>query len=550
MSEEKKSNSNFLVQGSILAIASIISRIIGLIYRVPLQNIIGDVGIDYYSCAYDIYSILLLISSYSLPLAVSKLVSARVAKGQRKNASRIFKGALCFALITGTIAGLIVYFGAEYITANLMNTPYSYFALRVLGPGLLVVAILGVLRGYFQGLGTMVPSAISQVIEQIVNAVVSVVAAYTLFKRGSIIGAVLGDEENYGAAYGAAGGTLGTLSGSVVALLFIVLLYLAYQRIHKRQLKRDHSKKQESYRQIAALLFFTIVPVLLSTTIYNISSILDQGIFKQIVNMQGYSASDISIWWGKFSGKYKLLINVPIAIASALSASSVPALSGSYAKGETQTIKRQINSATRFSMLLAFPCAVGLTVLAGPILQLLFQDTSDIAIRMMVVGSSAVVFYSLSTISNGILQGINKLNLPVRNAVIALVLHIVFLVVLLFGFDMNIYAVVYANMFYALLMCVLNQLSIQKYTTYRIDFIGSFIKPGLASAGMGFFVWGSYKLVHILFGNTISTVVAICVGIFTYFILLLLLKGITETELRRLPKGELLVRMGRNLHLL
>ena len=184
MSSGKKSDSNFLVQGSILAIASIVSRIIGLLYRIPMTNIIGDTGNSYYSAAFEIYNILLIISAYSLPLAVSKLVSARVSKGQRKNAYRIVKGALLLATGTGLTASLILFFGASFFT-NMLNTPLSIFALKVLAPTILVVAVLGVLRGFFQGLGTMMPSAISQIIEQIVNAIVSIAAAYILYGYGA-----------------------------------------------------------------------------------------------------------------------------------------------------------------------------------------------------------------------------------------------------------------------------------------------------------------------------------------------------------------------------
>ena len=212
-----KKDSNFLVQGSILAAASIISRIIGLLYRLPMTDIIGDTGNNYYSCAFEIYNIMLIISSYSLPLAVSKLVSARIAKGQRKQAYQVFKGALLFAVIAGTIVAIIVYFGAEIFT-SMLQTPLSVFALRVLAPVLVVVAILGVLRGFFQGLGNMMPSAVSQIIEQIVNAIISIWAAYVLFQYGTKIGEVLGNPEKYAAAYGAAGGTLGTNLLSVLML--------------------------------------------------------------------------------------------------------------------------------------------------------------------------------------------------------------------------------------------------------------------------------------------------------------------------------------------
>lgn len=168
--QNKKSSTSFLVQGSILAIASIVSRIIGLIYRIPLTNIIGDTGNDYYGTAFQIYNILLIISSYSLPLAVSKLVSANYSQGRRHNVYRILKCALIFGVCTGTVAALILLFGAEFITGTLMKTPMSVFAVRVLIPVLLIVAVLGVMRGFFQGLGTMMPSATSQILEQIANA--------------------------------------------------------------------------------------------------------------------------------------------------------------------------------------------------------------------------------------------------------------------------------------------------------------------------------------------------------------------------------------------
>ena len=243
---KKKSSTGFLVQGSILAMASIISRIIGLIYRIPLIGIIGDVGMDYYATAFEIYNNLLIISSYSIPLAVSKLVSADISKGRRKNVYRILKASLLFASITGGIAALTLLFGAETFTAA-MKTPYSIFAVRVLIPTLLIVAILGVLRGFFQGLGSMMPSAVSQILEQIANAIVSVWAAYVLYKYGMKVGAVLGNQENYAAAYGAAGGTLGTGVGALVALLFSFFVLFAYVHVYKRHARREALPKVDTY---------------------------------------------------------------------------------------------------------------------------------------------------------------------------------------------------------------------------------------------------------------------------------------------------------------
>ncbi len=557
MGTNRKSQSNFLVQGSILAIASIISRIIGLIYRIPLTNIIGDVGNGYYGTAMEIYSILLLISSNSLPLAVSKLVSTRLAKGQRKNAYRIFRGALIFALISGTAAGLIVYFGAD-IFAGLFQSPLSVFALRVLAPTLLVVAVLGVIRGFFQGMGTMMPSAISQLLEQIVNAIVSVWAAYMLYGYGSRIGAVLGNSAYYGEAYGAAGGTTGTGVGALIALIFVLFVFLLYRPVFKRQMKRDVSRKKESYREIFGILILTIVPVLLSTTVYNISTVLDMGIFKNIGAVQGYADVDMDRMWGIFTTKYKTLVNVPIALASSLAASSVPSIATAFASRDIRLVRHRVGIAIRFIMVIAFPCAVGMGVLAEPIMNLLFSsntpekaEANRMAAQLMRLGVVSVVFFSLSTLSNAILQGINRMKKPVVNAAIALGAHIAVLVVLMFAFKWNIYAVVAANVFFSLLMCILNGAAIRKYIKYKQEIVKTFVIPAISSALMGGAVFGVYSLMmKLLKKSAVATVFSIIAGIVVYGVFLLLLKGVSEEDLRSFPGGRLLIRITKKLHLL
>lgn len=548
----KKNGAGFLVQGSILAVASIVSRIIGLLYRIPLIGIIGDRGMDYYGTAYEIYNVLLIISSYSLPLAVSKLVSADMSKGRRKNVYRILKCALIFAFTTGGIAALILLFGAEFFTATLLETPYSIFAVRVLIPVLIVVAVLGVLRGFFQGLGSMMPSAISQVLEQIANAVVSVWAAYVLYQYGTKIGNVLGNPEDYSAAYGAAGGTLGTGVGAVIALLFSGFVLFAYMHVYKQQMKREKIAKVDSYSYIFKVLVLTIVPVLLSTTIYNCNTLIDMAIFKNIANSQGYSVDDITIWNGIYLGKYRTLINVPISIASALAASSVPALTAAYTKGQQQEVQKQINAAIRFIMIIAIPCAVGMGVIASPILQLVrFSDETGMAAQMMRAGTISIVFFSLSTLSNGLLQGINRMKEPVKNAAIALVLHIGILILLMYVFDLNIFAVIYANASFGLIMCLLNAFSIRKYSGYKQEIVRTFLIPAISAAVMGVVVWGVYKLLlYIIRLNAVAAILSILIGAIAYFVLLLLLKGLTEEELLKFPMGRTLTSVAKSMHLL
>ena len=361
---KQPNNSGFLVQGSILAVASILSRIIGLLYRGPLTHIIGDLGNDYYSTAFEIYSLLLLISSMSLPLAVSKMVSARVSQGRVRDAYRVFKAALGFAVLSGALAGLAVFFFADFF-AEILKTPFCVFALRVLAPTLFIVAVLGVIRGFFQGLGTMMPSAVSQIVEQVINAIVSVLAAYYLFAYGAKIGAVLGDEKEYSAAYGAAGGTLGTGAGAVAGLLFVLFVFVVYKRVLKRKLRRDHGNSRESYRTILKVLMLTVIPVLLSTTLYNLSAIVDQGIFKNVAHLQGYTADEIHVFWGVFGGKYRVLVNVPISIASAVVSASVPAITSSFAKKDMDSVHKKTENAIQYSMVVAFPCAIAADAAGG-----------------------------------------------------------------------------------------------------------------------------------------------------------------------------------------
>lgn len=546
----KKSDTSFIVQGSILAVASIISRIIGLVYRIPLTHIIGKTGNDYYGTAFEIYNIILIISSYSLPLAVSKIVAARMAQGETKNVMRVLKGALMFAGITGSLAMCIVWFFADFFTGTLLKTPYSVLALKVLAPVLLIVAIAGVFRGFFQGLNTMTPTAISQVAEQITNAIVSIVAAYSLFDYGRRAGKILNDE-HLAPAYGAAGGTLGTGCGAFVAMVFMIVVFVIFYRKFKSQVESDHYRNYESYGKIMKILFFTIVPVLLSTTIYNISSIVDQTIFKNIVTAQGYKAKTISEWWGVYTGQFKVLINVPISIASAMASSVVPTLTTSFKNGNIKKVRRQINQATRFIMLVAFPCTVGLIVLAKPIMMMLFSDPDSVSEKMMQVGGISVLFFSLSTLSNGLLQGIDKLRIPVKNAAISLVAQALFLVVLLFGFKLNIYAVIIANAFYALLMCILNGIAIHKYSGVHENIMRIYILPGGCSVLMGVFVYLIYFIFHAATkSNLIATIIAILAGMIFYFFIMIFCHGISEKDIEKLPKGHKIVLWLKSIHVL
>lgn len=548
MGRKKESATGFVVQGSILAVASILARIIGLIYRVPVTNIIGDYGNGLYGFAFEVYSMMLLISSYSLPTAVSKLVAARTHKGQHKGAYKIFKAALFFALVVGTLATAVTFLFSDFIAGTIMKDPMISLCLKVLAPTILVVAIMGVIRGYFQGLGTMMPTAISQIIEQIINAIVSVAAAYYLFAYGSKVARVL-QNEDYSGAYGAAGSTLGTFLGAVAGLLFLLFMMMIYKRILKKRMLKDHSGQAESYGTIYMLLFSTIVPIILSTAVYNSSVFIDQTIFSNI--MSGKGVENYTELFGVFTGKYRTLVNVPVSIASALAASTMPSLTAAVASGDRKLVNKKINISIRFIMVIAFPCAVGLGVLGSPILKLLFGDARELPANMLMIGSIAVVFYSLSTLSNGILQGVNRMNVPVRNAFISLVTHVIMVYLMLKFTNLNIYAIVIGNVIFSFMMCVLNAIDIKKATRYKQEVYKTFVVPLISSAIMGvvsFLVYlGLEKLTK---SNTIAFIAAFIMAAVVYVVVLLLMKGFTEEEMRSLPKGALLVSLAKKFRLM
>lgn len=542
-----KKKSNFIVQGSILAIAGILSKILGMVRRIPMEHIIGDVGNGYYSAAYEVYSFMLIISCYSLPLAVSKVVSAKISKRQYKNAERAFQCAMIFATVTGGLGFVIVELFGDYIASKFMLEPMSAMALKVLGPAILMVAIMGVLRGYFQGLGTMMPTAISQIIEQIFVLIASIAGSYFLYQKGQKVGALLHNED-YAPSYGAAGASLGPVIGAFVGLLFLVFVFVMYRASIKNRVSKDVGGKADSYGQIFRLILLTILPVLLSTTVYNLSNIIDIRIYNDVMIQKGLE--DVKAYnWGVYSGKYKVLINVPIALGNAMCSSIVPVLTGLVMRDEFRQAKEKINQALRFTMIVAIPSAVGLAVLARPIITVLFRGEIDLAVILLQIGSISVVFFTMSTLMNGVLQGINRMRIPVIHACIALVIHVIFLYATL-QMDMGIQAVVYANILFAVVVCILNWLAIRKYLKYKQELIKTFLIPTIASVIMGVIITIIYMTLRNVVGNLVILILGMAVGVIAYFVALILLKGIDEEDLKKMPGGRTVLTVAKKCKLL
>lgn len=539
----KRSKNNYLKQAGILAAAGIICRIIGILYRSPLTSIIGDEGNGYYTSAYNIYTIILLISSYSIPSAISKIIASKLALKEYRSAHRIFHCALIYVCVIGGAASIFTFFGA-----GLFLEGDAAVVLKVFSPTIFLSGFAGVLRGYFQAHGSMVQTSFSQIAEQILNAVISILAAQMLINMAA------GESRSKQAIYGAAGSALGTGCGVAAALLFMLFVYALNRKMLFTRIRKDHHKYTDTYGDILRGMLGTVTPIILSTFIYNFSTSFNQTVYSKVMlNVRGLSLAETATAYGIFGGKAMVIINIPIALAASLSSAMIPAISKSSALGDAEATREKAENAMWTTMLIAIPAAVGLAVLAKPVMQLLFPqpDSLDMAAKLLAMIAVTVIFYSLSTLSNGILQGIGRVNLPVRNAGIALAVQTALLVALLTFTELDVYALVICLIVYSFLMCLLNSISVRRCIGVKENLKTMFLMPFLASALMGACAWGAYTGLHMLVeSNVICLIPSILVAVIVYAVTILKTGAIRREQLIAFPKGALLVKIAEKCRLL
>jgi stage V sporulation protein B len=534
---------NLVKNASVLMIASIISRVIGLIYRRPLGSILGSVGVGYYSYARNLYAILLLISSYSIPMAVSKIVSERLAKRQYKNAQKVFKGALLYAVLIGGATALIAFFAGPILLPG--NQQNALPALRVLAPTIFFSAILGVFRGYFQAHNTMTPTSVSQIAEQIMNAVVSVLAAWLLIRS-------FAPEGGRGAAiYGSVGGTLGTGAGVLTGLVFMLFVFRLNRGYFKRERRRDRGRREESYREVFGIIALMITPIIFTTFVNNASAYLDSYLYSTIEGFRGMQSEAISAAYGEYSNYYIPIINIPLALASASASAMMPEVSGEYAIGKVRTANAKIGQTIRLTMFICIPCMFGLTIFAEPIMGVLFPSASELAAKLLLTGSVYVLFASLSTITSSVLQSIGRQKEALYNAVWALTLNLVLLALTLLIYPaMSIYAVMIANILYSFFNWILNIIRLRSYLGFRAEFKKTYLEPIGASLVMAAVSFVLYRLLFQLTRRpSIAVIAAILVAVPVYLIAYVLVSHTTADEMRRYPMGTRIVRLLRRLHI-
>lgn len=528
----EKTKKSLVYQGSILAMAGLISKMIGFLYRIPMANIMGNTGNGVYSVAYGIYNIVLTLSSYSMPLAVSKLISERLAKEEYKNSHKLFKKAFIFAFVSGTIAAVVLFAGASTFASVYCKSGLER-PLRILAPTTFVVALLGTCRGFFQGHKNMVPTAVSQIIEQIVNAVVSVLGASVCIRMCS--------NESELSSYGAMGGTMGTLAGATVALILFVCFFIR-SRSDIREEASHSDEVTESNGFIYKCILLTVLPVIISQSIYQLGYTLDDLLFGNIMAIKGHAEDFVTSVQGVFNTQYNQMINLPTSIATAMAAATLPSVVGSFALKEYDAVGKKIDMIFKINMLIAIPSFAGLACLADPIMYILFpglKDFHNTAVLLLQTGSSAVIFYSISTLTTSVLQGCNHMSTPVIHSGISLVLHGLIVGGLLYFTNIGVYALVIGNVTFPLLVSILNIASVKKLLRYKFDVMNTFVKPLLASVIMGiiieciYYFSGAKSFGKI--GMCATLVLLVVLAVCIYAVLLYLFKAFTKQQLKEMP---------------
>ena len=543
---EKKNDNTLLKNASFLMVAALVSKIIGLIYKSPLSATLGNESFGCFSFAQNVYLILLMIASYSIPQAVSKIMAERIAFKRYKDAQRIFKGALLYAVIVGGAVAIFCVAGAPLLIPESMAN--ARLALQFLAPTIFLSGILGVFRGYFQAYRNMLPTSLSQIVEQIAVAVVALVMA------NFMVNYFADAETNVLRSWSAAGATMGTGAGVATALIFMVIVYSINRRIIRKKIERDNVSVNESYSSVMKNIILIVSPIILSSFLYNVNTYLNSRIYSQISGFKGLDSGLIEGLYAE-CGYFMTLINIPLTLASTAPTSMLPEVSGAYAIGNITEAKEKIDKATWLSMFISIPCAVGLFVLAGPVTSLLFPATDGVAGHLMMIGVVTVIMNGMSNISNGVLQGIGKAHLPMIHAAVALAVDIVLMVALMFATDLGIYSIPIAMIAYALVMCILNHLSMRKALNYRNPWKEAYLKPFLASLPMGAAAFLIYRGVYyfsssIPGGNLIALIPSIGIAACIYFLVYLLISKPKAEDLAGLPGGRKLAEIGEKIHIL
>lgn len=520
---------------------------LGLARQIPLTNRIGDDGSAYFAAAYEICMVFLIITAYWLPEAVADMVKARISKAQLKNAGRVLKAGLFFSGFFSLAGGAAMFFGAEILAGGLLAEPLGMYALRAFAPALFIMTVTGVLRGWFEGLGTGMPSAVSGLLEQIILWITVLMAAGMLTGYGADVGRLL-KNEHFEAAYGGMGAAAGISVGLLSGLLFLLFVFGTYRRVLRRQIQKDQTRSAEGYGQLIAILVRTAAPLLLPMLLYFLGHLVEQALFNRYMTENGMG--DLrAAQWGVYFGKYRVLTRLPFVFAVSVGLSFVNGIQNAVSKSDYKQAKERMQTALHLAVFLAAPWVASLGVLAKPAVGLLYDGDSALGASLLTVGSSMVLLLALAVLTGRILQEIGKSRHVIWNVFAAFAAQITAFVLFLQYLDLKVYAAVYAEMIGALVLSMLNMWTLCRLLHYRQEWIRTFVIPLGAAAASGV---AQYLLLigfSDLIGN-LAVIPVLLIGGLLYLAAVLAFKGISERELARVPFGKTLVKAAEAVRLL
>ena len=523
---------SFIQGAAILGIAGIFVKVLGACFRIPLGNMIGDVGMAYYQAVYPVYNIFLAVSTSGIPVAISKMVSERNAIGRYNEGYRVFKISFFLMFLIGIVSSLICFLGAEpYFTA--CEIPEAKYAMMALAPALLLVPMMASFRGYFQGNQNMKPTAYSQVMEQVFRVILGLMLAYFLLPRGL--------------EFSAAGAAFGATAGSIGGVLVVIILYFLQRGKYKENIEKSRGRNYESAGRILSRIVAFAVPITLGAAIMPIMNAIDVPIvMNRLQNAAGFTPIEAKALYGQLSGFTGSLINFPQVLTQAVAMSLVPVVAEMYQLEKINELRDNVHTGYRMAIIMGLPCAVGMMVIAEPIMLMFYpmQKASAVgAAECLAIMAFGVIFLSSIQTLTGVLQGIGKQMVPVVNMCVGAAVK-VGLTYWLTGIpQVNVKGAAIGTVSAYIIASILNMLAVKYFTGTKFDMVMIYLKPGFSAVIMGICAWGGHRLLVGVVGNALATAVAILFAALIYGLMLLKTKAITENEIKMLPKGEKLARI-------
>ena len=522
MSEQKKQN--FLQGTALLAMATMIVKLVGALYKVPLNAIIGEKGFGYFSTAYEIYNILLMISTAGLPVAMSRMISQASSLEHYGQVRQVYATARRIFLIMG-ITGSVLMTAFCRPLANFWNQPDAWAAIGFLGPCVLLICIMSAYRGYFQGQSNMIPTAVSQVLEVVTKLIVGMIAAIAFLKATASISLAAG------------GAILGVTASCLVSAVY---LFGCFRKSY-RQLP-EGTDTPKSFGSTAKELLKIAVPITVSSTILSIITSLSSKIYMGRLLGSGISQEAADTMRG-IHVMTQTIYNMPCSFITPITVSIIPAITAQITLKKFKETRMTEESAIRVTGIFAMPCAVGLVCLAGPVTALLGGYTGEklaLATKMMTVLGISVVFNALVLVTTAIMQAHGNVNRPVINMLIGGVIKLIIVYVLTGNRAIGIVGTPIGTLTSYVVICILNVFSIRSLVADPPRMLVNLIRPLLASCIMGVAVWLSWWCLSMsgLTSRVLLAGIPIAVGGIVYVLAAIVLKVITKEDCMLLPKGE------------